>query len=444
MPTGDLAYQISAGVRMIDGHTILTRDVFTFTYGGREWLDLQWAAEIILGGLFKIVGWRGLVVVRAVLVSVVAGATLIRTRAKGADMLVAGATTVGFLEIAFLVPRANSLRPQLLAVPLFVLALWLLDQRQRRPAILLWLIPTEIVWANFHGSFILLIALVGIAFFADLVAKPRRPAIWTGAILLASLVAPLVSPLGFGTYRYLRLILSSPVIRIFVDEWQPLWRVLPAGPVFLVAVIAAIVVIVKHGTRRPTFEEGLQVLLLSGLAVWSARNLLWWALATPPIVGGLLAGWRPHRTGTRSLGAMVGAVLAALLLIGCVRVATIEPAQALLSEAPTQELTDAVGAAAKDGARVFDGWWWSWFELELPNVPMFVDARTEMFPLEVWVDYFTIVQARAGWMEALDRWNIGVIVTDKSSESRLIRDLRSDPDWTLRYEDPEGVVFTRS
>ncbi|MDP9301251.1 MAG: hypothetical protein M3P43_10230 [Actinomycetota bacterium] len=444
MPTGDLAYQIRAGIRMIDDRTILTHDVFTYTVAGRSWLNEQWVSEIVLGGLFKLVGWRGLVFVRALLATVAGGVTLARTRARGADPFVAGCVVLVALEVAFLLPGTGALRPQLLAVPLFLATLWLLDTRHADPRRLAWLLPVQIVWANVHGSFVLLTALTGIAFVCDLVARRRRDATWTGAVVLASLVAPFVSPLGLGTYRYLVELLSSPVVRQIIDEWQPLWRRSPAGPVFLAVMIVAIALVLRRGTRRPTLEETLRFLLFTGLAVWSGRNLLWWALGIPPIVGGMLAGWHPERDRSRAMTTLVAAALGILLVIGGVRVATREPAEALLSEAPTQALTAVVGTATKNGARVFDGWWGSWFELELPGVPMFVDARAELFPDAVWSDYFTVTQARAGWRQILDRWNVDVVVANTTYHERLIRLLRIDPSWTLRYEDREGVVFTRS
>jgi hypothetical protein len=443
MPTGDLSYQIRDGLWMIHERSVLTHDVFTFTALGRPWLNEQWAGELILGGLFRVVGWRGLVIVRALLASVAAGATLARTRSKGADPVVGGCIVLVALEVAFLLPGTGALRPQLLAVPLFLLTLWLLDGRHERPRRLLWLVPIGIVWANVHGSFVLMTAMVMIACISDVVARRRRDAAWTGGLALASLVTPLVSPLGVGTYRYLVSILSSPVIREVIDEWQPLWRRSPAGPVMLAVVVVAFILVLRRGTRRPTLEEGLQLALFTGLAVWSGRNLLWWALATPPIAGGLLAGWHPERHGVRRTTVLVGATLAVFVLSGCVRVATTEPVQALLSEAPTQQMTDAVGAAARDGARVFDGWWGSWFELELPAVPMFIDARAEFFPQAIWDDYFRITFALPGWQQTLDRWNIDVVVANKRYHERLVRLLRSDPAWTVREQDAEGIVFVR-
>jgi branched-subunit amino acid transport protein len=444
MPTGDLSFQIRDGLWMIHHREILTHDVFTFTVGGQQWLNQQWGGELILGGLFRAVGWRGLMFVWALVASVAAGGTLARARSKGADPLIGGCIVLVGLEVAFLLPGTGALRPQLLAVPLFLLTLWLLDNRHAQPRRLLWLLPIGIAWANLHGSFVLLTLMAAVAFTADLAARRGRDATWTGGVVLASLVTPLVSPLGIGTYRYLGTILTSPVIREVIDEWQPLWRRSPAGPVALTVVIVAIVLVLREGSRRPSLEEGLQLALFTGLAIWSGRNLLWWALATPPILGGLLAGWHPKRTGIRRTTALVGVTLAALILVGSVRVATTSPAQALLSETPTQQMTEAVGEATRDGARVFDGWWGSWFELELPEVPMFIDARAELFPNEVWADYFRITFARPGWRQTLARWNIDVVVANKRYHPRLINLLRNDPGWTELEQDFQGVVFVRA
>jgi hypothetical protein len=444
MPTGDLAYQIRVGLRMIDDRSILTHDVFTYTMGGQPWLNQQWAAELTLGGLFRLVGWRGLVVVRAVLAGVAAGVTLNRTRARGADPFVAGVLVLVALEIAFLLPGTAALRPQLLSVPLFLLTLWLLDTRREHPTRPLWLVPVAIAWANVHGSFVLVPALAGISFVADLVARHSRDAIRSGALTVATLLTPLVSPLGVGTYRYLGELLTSPLVRDIIDEWQPLWRRWPAFPAFVAMSTVLLAVLWQRRTRNPTLEEALRATMFTILAVWSGRHLLWWALAMPPIAGGMLAGWHPERGSTRTATVGVAAVLAVVLGIGVVRVATTRPVERLLTEIPTREMTETVRTASANGARVFDGWWGSWFELEMPGVPMFVDARAELFTDEIWGDWFTITQARPGWREAIDRWNIDVVVANERYQGRLIGLLRSDAAWMLLHEDDEGAVFIRA
>jgi hypothetical protein len=443
MPVNDLAYQIRAGRWMLDARELLRRDVFTYTVGGQPWLNQQWGAEVLLGWLYGAVGWRGLVVVRAILVTGAAGVTFRRARAAGSDPIVAGCLVLVCLLTAFALPGTAALRSQLLAVPLFLCSLWLLAGRHERASRLLWLVPVGIVWANVHGSFLLLTALLVIACVADLSARRPRELAWTSALTLVSVVTPLVTPWGTGTYRYVADVVSSPVIRHVIEEWKPLWGRTPAGPLFLVVVMALAVLVVLKRSRGPTLEETLTLALFTGLAVWSGRNLLWWALVTPPIVGALLAGWHPERGAPGRSGLVIGGALVALVAIGLVRVVAVQPAQALLSEAASPGLTAAVRAASGESGRVFDGWWGSWFELALPDVRMFIDARSEMIPDEVWDDYFRATAADPGWEEVLNRWRVGVVVAAKEQHPALIEALARDPAWTSYYEDTEGVVFVR-
>jgi hypothetical protein len=75
---------------------------------------------------------------------------------------------------------------------------------------------------------------------------------------------------------------------------------------------------------------------------------------------------------------------------------------------------------------------------------MFVDARAELFPQQVWNDFFTISAARGAWPEALERWKIDIIVADYDRQQGLIERLGSTPEWTEAYRDGDGVIFERS
>lgn len=443
LQTGDLAFQIRAGEWMLDHGAILRHDIFTFTAYGRPWLNLQWSAEGALGGLYRAVGWRGLVLVRALLVATAAGVTFRRTCRAGANAAVAAGLVLATMYAAFTLPGTFALRPQLFAVLLFLLAAWLLDGRKERPERLLWLIPIGVVWANVHGSFPLLTVLLVIAASADAAGGRRRGAAWTGALALASGATPLLSPWGTGAYRYVANIMLPPAVRYVSDEWKPLWQRIPAAWVFLVVVGVLTVICLRRRARRPTMEETLTLVFFTGLALWYGRNLVWWALVTPPVVGGLLSSWNPKRTRVRRADRLVAGLLGGLFLIGLLRVATVQPVEGLLAETAPSGLTSAVRATTRDGARVFDGWWGAWFEIAIPDVPSFIDARAEIFSDEVWADYLRVIFAKPGWSDVLDRWDIGEVVASKG-EATLVRALSADPGWTLFYEDDEGVVFVRA
>ena len=192
MPVNDLAYQIRAGQIMLDTHRLLRHDVFTYTIAGQGWIDQQWGAQLVFAGLFRVLGWRGLVVLRAILASVAVGTTYQRTRSAGGDPLVAGCLCIGAFAATIFLPGTVALRPQLLAIPLSSF-----PRPSCRPAEAN---PTTrrapriaVAWANTHGSFVLLPLLIAIAFIGDVVSR-RSTAKWTALLTVVTVLTPLATP----------------------------------------------------------------------------------------------------------------------------------------------------------------------------------------------------------------------------------------------------------
>lgn len=442
MPVNDLAYQIRAGALMIDLGHVLRADPFTFTVLGEPWLDQQWGSQLLLNVAFRPGGWVGLVVVRAAIVSAAFGVTFAWARRASRDGLVGAYLTLAALLVAILMPGSLALRPQLLAVPLFLVATWILRRRAEHHWGLAWLPVLTVLWANLHGSFVLMPVLCGIAVVADVVG--RRPIRHrTGAATLACLLAAAVNPWGFEIYGYVADLTTAPIVRDVIDEWRPLWHLSPAGPAVLVSALTLATMFVTGRLRRPTLDEGLGLAVFAALAVSSGRSLLWACLYVPPVVGGMVTG-RPERAQERSSFALAaGALPVALLLTGLGRVVTADPPETLLSEAPLG-ITDELDRIVSPDDRVFDGWWGSWFEFSLPDTPMFVDARAELFPQHVWDDFFAISAATRAWREDLERWGIDVVVASYDHQGGLLAALGSEPGWTEVFRDGDGVIFERS
>src|SRR5712691_9574673 len=68
----DLAYQVRAGIQMLDAHHLLTTDPFTFSVAGHSWLNQQWGAELFFGAAWRVGGWDGLAVVWGLMVGAIA------------------------------------------------------------------------------------------------------------------------------------------------------------------------------------------------------------------------------------------------------------------------------------------------------------------------------------------------------------------------------------
>jgi hypothetical protein len=438
--TNDLAYLIAVGDRIVDTGSLPRHDHLTYTVAGQPWVAQQWAAAIAFSRLHAWGSWEGLVLVRAALVGLCFGPTYRRTRSSVGDPLVAGVLVLGGFVCVASLPGALALRPQLLVAPLFVLSCWLVATRDRHPRRVWWVVAIAIAWANLHGSVLLVPLVTAIALVGD-VARRRPTARTMAAITVAGLAAPLATPWGPRTYGYLWDVATSSVVRT-IDEWRPIVERWPAGVVVGLAVVALGVSLWRRRRRPIDLETGLGLAVFTLLVIVSGRNVVWWALYVPPVAGAVLAGWHPSTARSRRAGPVVLAAMIALVSIGVWRVATAPSDEALLEDAPAG-VTEALAAVA-GGGRVFAANWAGWFEYAVPGTPMFVDPRAELFPEDVWDQYFEVVTASSSWEAVLDRWDVGVVVVDPDEHEELAVTIAGAPGWRLAYEDDDGRIYVRA
>ena len=441
MPTEDLAYQIRAGDLAWQAGGIIRSDPFTFTMQGKAWLNQQWGAQLILASTYGLAGWRGLVVLRALIVGAVVGVTYLRVKGRTPSAMAAVVLTFTPFIVCLTLPGSVAMRPQLFALPLFIAASVLLSRRRDHPRALGWIPLIAVVWANVHGSFLLLSVLCAIALCADLTSGGR----WrvSAAALLASLVAPVVTPWGFQTYRYAFDLVTDPVIRRVIDEWRPIWRQSPAGWLFACSTAAGVYLLARGGWGRLQSEEKITCIVFSIAAAASGRAVVWWALAVPPAIAAGIATASAKTQWSRPVTRLAQAIVIAITIVGLARVASVQPQERLLSDAPVG-IASALRAVSTPGARVFEGWWFSWLEFANPQDRAFVDARVEVFPTSVWDDYFRVSSASPGWQGVLDRRQIDIIVASRAYQRALIEALAGEDGWRQTYADDLGVVFVRS
>jgi hypothetical protein len=441
----DVAYLVRAGETMLDTGAILRTETFTFTAAGTEWLNQQWGTELLVGLLFRAGGWPALIGLRAVLVGGIFWLEHASCRAAGASRRAAGWLTLAAFVLSYF---ALGLRSNLFGLTCFVLTQWILVGRERRPR-LLWLVPAIVlVWVNTHGSFPLVFVLLLLAWLDD----RRRSAPTARTIVpvaLASLAVTFVNPFGAGVWGYVADLATDPRIRETVTEWQPIWRS-PTLAVPFLASVAFVVVLVALRRAQLHLPQLLGLAIFGVLGLQGARGVLWWAVAAPVLVAPLLREDRADRDEPALVNTLVASVLVVALMLapwiapaGGDRSGTAALGGRLL-HAP-ERFSDAVRSQTPTGARLFVSQIWaSWFELELPDRPVFIDARIELFPEGLWREYDAVSEADDGWEATLDRWGVDVLVLSEEQQGALIHEIAGDPAWVPISRSDEGVVLIRA
>lgn len=443
MSSVDLTYQLRAGAQILAGGGIPAVDSWTFTAAGLPWFDQQWGAQVVLGAVYQVAGWTGLVILRAGLVALIFGCLFEIGRRHAL-----GLRRTAWLTLAAFVVSAPALalRPQLGGMALFAVTLLLVADRRAHPR--LWAIPILVaVWANVHGSFFLGPLVLVLAWLEDIHDRVERRH-RTLVVAIVSVAAACLTPFGPTVWGYAVGLSVNPAVTARITEWQPTSLRDVAGLLFFGSALAVVALIARRG-RSVSWPTLVWLVVFLGIGAYAVRGVAWWALAAVPIVAALLpagasAPAMRDSSVTRRLNLIV---VAAFLIAGVAALPVWRPVDPATG-APANVLRDAppgITAAVRDlagpGARLFNPQpWGSWFEFAVPDVAVAIDSRIELFPAEVWAEYADVVAGREGWSAILESWAVTIAVVD-DRDGDLATRLES-AGWLRTYEDDDGAVFT--
>ncbi len=450
LPSTDLTYHLRAGAEILDTGRIPTVDTWTFTAAGQPWFDQQWGAQVLLAGIYRVAGWTGLVVFRALLVGAAFGLLLVLCRRRGVGVRVSAWLVLGAFTVA---APALALRPQLIAIALFAATLLLVSERHARPWTLWLVFPITLLWANVHGSFFLAPVVIGLAWLADLgnaaLAGTARHRSLVVAVVAG--LAACVTPHGPAVWVYAVVLGSNPEVTRRISEWQPTSLRDVEGIVFFASALLVALFLARRGRATPWATLAwLGFFFLIG--TYAARGIAWWPFAAVAAVAPLLAavpGELVRRVDPRPIRFANGAIAAILVLVGVALLPLWRPTdlglgapQGVLSQAPA-ELTIALRDVTGPNDRLFNVQrWGSWFQFALPELPVAIDSRIELFPAAVWDDYETVLTGGDGWETILDEWDVTLVTTeegDAAFEERL-----ADAGWARAVDAAEGSLFVRT
>jgi hypothetical protein len=138
-------------------------------------------------------------------------------------------------------------------------------------------------------------------------------------------------------------------------------------------------------------------------------------------------------------------VAAAIVVVGVALLPIWRPVDPAL-DAPVGVVGNAppgITAALRDLARPDDRLfnpqpWGSWFEFALPDLPVAIDSRIELFPPAVWDTYENILAGGEAWRDQLDAWGVSVVVVPRKDAAFAERLVAAG--WRAVYADDDGSI----
>ena len=293
---------------------------------------------------------------RAALVGLIAATIFELCRRQGTGVRTAAWLALGAFAVS---APALALRPQLIAMALFALTLFLVVDRAAHPRRLWLVVPIAVLWANVHGSFFLAPAVLGLAWIADVAERsPRRHLALAVAVVTA--VACCLTPFGPSVWVYAAQLGANPAVTSLISEWQPTSLRDISGILFYGSALLVAAYLARRGRPTP-WPTLLWLGFFFVIGAYAARGIAWWPFAAVAALAPLIAADRAGapRSGARDAARRCARSMPPwrrAIVVACVALLPVwrptDPdlgvPQGILSQAPPG-LTGAVREAAVAG-----------------------------------------------------------------------------------------------
>lgn len=470
----DVFWHLKTGQWILDQGRVPRADPFAGLTAGQPWMNVAWGADAVAALL---VGWVGMVGLQLLVAAVVMG-VLIALAARTAVTLTVLAGALLFTLTSW---QRLLIRPDILSLPLIMIALVLVERvpcRPRSSTILLAVLTA--LWVNLHGSFVLVpVLLLGAAGMIFTRSGRQEARLYLVAAGLTALAA-LVNPYGFRIYGlfqpYVRSILSGigvipAVERVGIVEWKPTWEAIVRDPVFpaLPFLLLSLLVVFSFvrlgkGASPARILCGVALLLLGLTAV---RHLLPFSAAALWII----ASNEKDRLGTKPPGSETAAGLSfdgpLFLITGSVflLMVTLSYHYAVITDryyvsldvpvvtgvGPHPDLVPEAGvqwlATHEVPGRLFNNYnSGSYLLYRLhPHVRHYQDPRFDVGP-DLYQELWQTTRDPAGFDALLEREDIGtVFLLHPSPQSiYLLPRLARDPRWEMAFRDATTTIHVRA
>ena len=465
----DTWWHLRAGQWMVENWAILQIDLFSYTRYGQAWQYPGWLVEIPMYWIYSTFGPGGLNIWTAIVVTLAFGFVW-KTMPGGvflkAFILILAVTVSGVYWAA---------RPYLATFLLAAVFLYLLDnyhwKRDRHSAKMLWwLPPLMLVWGNSHGGFAVGFLMWGVYLFSALVqwilgwiaarqkGKPARQddakQYFLTLILIGALmgVAVCLNPSGPAIWLYPFKTVGITSLQNFIQEWQsPNFHALNVQPfAWLLFVLLGFV---GASRRRLALTDFLLAAGFAYMGLLAGRNIALFALVAPPVIA------RHADALAQNLAAVYGlksspdappkklqsfinygllAVLALAVLAKATLIVPLEPNQDHFEETLPVQAVETIRSLQPTG-RLFNSYnYGGYLVWALPEYPVFIDGRTDLYDDEVINQWLTVLRTDAGWEDVLDRWDIHLVLVEPGT---ALVDKLEQLDWLVLYQDDLAVVL---
>ncbi|HUJ11028.1 MAG TPA: hypothetical protein VL171_13470 [Verrucomicrobiae bacterium] len=472
---GDACLHWRIGNWMIQHHTVIRFDAFSYTRGGAPLISKEWLGEVLFAAMGDFLGWNGIVLLAAMLIATTLWLLHRQLLAEGHDLLI---STALVLAAALACSVHWLARPLLFTHILAVIFAWQLRwfhlDRLRAPKLLFRLVPLMLLWVNLHGAFFTGFVIIGTFLVGTSIALLRcRPTEQTilrrkfGVLVLLTTACGLVTflnPNGWKLPLHVLEFFHDPTLAHYTNEFRsPNFHSAGAHGLLLEFGLLAFILLVLQPRLSTTDIVVIGVWGL--LALFAARNIPIFALMITP---SLAACWQKQLENSparnffwyRQLSANLTQInrtadgrIVTLCSVGLLLVIAAKPrlvgGNPVLTTDVLSNRFPIVATAfinshpdAVKGEMFNDYGWGGYLIFAMPDHKVFIDGRNDFYGAAFVREFDRANRALPGWDAVLKRYNVGWTILPRTHALNSL--LAISPGWRLVYTDEVTAVYGRA
>ncbi len=448
---------LRAGSWILENHAIPRTGLFS-QYSNLVWNDSSWGFDLLLGAAYKFLGLPAIPILLMLFKVAIAVVTFLLAYSGRRDFWKA----IVLSALAQYVISGLQPLPYVFSVLFFAAELQLLVNSLHSGSVrrLYWLLPLFVLWANLHVQFVAGLALLVVFLIARLVEYRlqslnvswlrlqivRLPLIQVSAIAALCLLATFATPYGL---RLLREFLKSQYSDVAFVHFSGMASMSFRRPQDYVLMLLVMMAFLALGRKR-SFEVFELLVLLAGTALAFRIQRDGWLVVLPAIaVLSRVSFSERHESEPQRMTVRTwewGAAAAAAAVVLAIAAVRLPGRDALMNRIGQNLPVKACGyiVSNKMPAPLFNEYsWGSFLTWYLPDYPVAVDSRMELYGHDVLTRYFDVV----GGKERLDSDSVvaraGTLLLERNSAmAKALRNLPAlSSQYRLVYSDEMANVF---
>ncbi|MBI4098079.1 MAG: hypothetical protein HY426_03490 [Candidatus Levybacteria bacterium] len=456
----DLGWHLKYGEYFFKTGQILRDNIFSTMMPDYHWVNHSWASDLLIYFFFNNFGFIGISVLGAL---VVALSFFVLSKAFNLSLW---NKAIIFPILLTLVSNVNavSFRSQMMSYFFTTVLIYILTRYEKRPRDLLFAIPLFLIWANFHGGFVVgLIILCGyigikkLVEFKDNFRNNINPKFifnsvkFESIVVLGVLMATIINPFGYGVYLESFNHFGNPWLK-YVSEWSPFsdrsqqwWKML----LFVNLYLMGTVLLFMSGKIKRSLPFVFLIPVFMILAFEERRYSWSMYYMSVPILLGISEYFKPSKSAQNTAVLIV----ASIFLIASIQLK--EPYRYYLSmnwSRYCQNPSNLCSANAVEFLRKKQLTtnlstpysWGGWMIWNYPDVKPSIDGRMHLWKdkkgYSAFGQYYTNVQ---DW-KSIDKSKYDtVLVLKQKPMFKRLKKLTLEGKWRFIYEDRLSAIFVR-